>query len=72
METIPAVFLRYQFAVNLADSEILDPQRIWDLFQENFTNDCLYRIRTMSDTLLLPSDDWCDEEHRIDNSLWLL
>ncbi|POS81869.1 hypothetical protein EPUL_006681, partial [Erysiphe pulchra] len=71
-DTTPDASLRYQFAVNLADSEILDPQRIWDLFQDNFTDDCLYRIRTMGDTLLLSPDDWCDEEHRIDYGLWLL
>ncbi|POS82014.1 hypothetical protein EPUL_005181, partial [Erysiphe pulchra] len=71
-DTTPAASLRYQFVVNLADSEILDPQRIWDLFQENFTDDCLYRIQTMGDTLLKPPDDWSDEERRINYSLWLL
>ncbi|POS83006.1 hypothetical protein EPUL_006603 [Erysiphe pulchra] len=71
-DTTPTTSLRYQFAVNLADSQIFDPQRIWDLFQNNFTDDCLYRIRTMGDTLLLSPDDWCDEEHRIDYDLWLL
>ncbi|POS86415.1 hypothetical protein EPUL_000760, partial [Erysiphe pulchra] len=71
-DSTPAAFLRYQFAVNLADSEILDPQQIWDLFQDNSTDDCLYRIRTMGDSLLLPPDDWSDEERRIDYGLRFL
>ncbi|POS82754.1 hypothetical protein EPUL_006007 [Erysiphe pulchra] len=58
--------------VILNPSEILDPQRIWHLFQDNFTDDCLYRIRTMGDSLLLPPNDWSNEERRIDYDLWLL
>ncbi|KAF5196720.1 Atp-dependent dna helicase, partial [Thalictrum thalictroides] len=70
--TTSAACLRYQFAVNLADSEILEPQRIWDLYEDNFTDDCLYRIQRMSDTLILPPVEWSENERRIDYGLWLL
>ncbi|POS87764.1 hypothetical protein EPUL_003898 [Erysiphe pulchra] len=46
-DTTPATSLRYQFAVNLANSEILYPRRIWYLFEENFTDDYLHCIQTL-------------------------
>ncbi|POS85259.1 hypothetical protein EPUL_004727, partial [Erysiphe pulchra] len=45
-DNTPAASPRYQFAVNLAYSKILDPQRNWDLFEENFTDDCVHRLQT--------------------------
>ncbi|POS81950.1 hypothetical protein EPUL_006825, partial [Erysiphe pulchra] len=61
-----------QSKIILSSHNVPFNQWIWNLLQDNFTDDCLYRIRTTGDTLLLPPDDWSDEEFRIDYCLWLL
>ncbi|POS81872.1 hypothetical protein EPUL_006518, partial [Erysiphe pulchra] len=71
-DTASAYALRNQFAVILSNSEVLDPQNIWELFKDNFSDDCLHRISRLGDELILPPADWTDDERRYDYALWLL
>ncbi|POS86956.1 hypothetical protein EPUL_001157, partial [Erysiphe pulchra] len=50
----------------------IDPQIIWELFKDNFSDDCLYRIPRLRDELIMPPADWTDDERRYDYALWLL
>ncbi|POS81701.1 hypothetical protein EPUL_005560, partial [Erysiphe pulchra] len=69
-DTASAYALRNQFAVILSNSEVLDPQNIWELFKDNFSDDCLHRISRLGDELILPPADWTDDERRYDYALW--
>ncbi|POS84271.1 hypothetical protein EPUL_003259 [Erysiphe pulchra] len=71
-DTATVYSLRNQFAVILSNSEVLDPQNIWELFKDHFSDDCLHRISRMGDDLILPPTDWTEEERRYDYALWLL
>ncbi|POS82027.1 hypothetical protein EPUL_006008, partial [Erysiphe pulchra] len=64
-DTATAYSLRNQFAVILSNSEVLDPQNIWELFKDNFSDVCLHRILRLGNGLILPPTDWTEEERRM-------
>ena len=64
--------LRRTFASAISFATVVDPQSVWDRFKDNFTDDCLYRIRTHGHQFHLPPDDWSDDSRRYDFGLWLL
>ncbi|POS84025.1 hypothetical protein EPUL_003771 [Erysiphe pulchra] len=63
--------LRQTFAAAIAHSTVSDPQSIWDRFKDDFSDDCLYRIRTNGERLAPPPSEWTEEQCRLDYGLWL-
>ncbi|POS82286.1 hypothetical protein EPUL_003713, partial [Erysiphe pulchra] len=61
-DSTSAASLRNQFGVILANSEVLDPQGIWDRFREAFSDDCLYRISSLGTDLDASPLEWSEEK----------
>ncbi|POS82785.1 hypothetical protein EPUL_003993 [Erysiphe pulchra] len=64
--------LRQTFAAAIMHSAIISPQDLWDRFKIPFTDDCLWRMRTLGDRVDAPPSSWTEEECRFDFGLWLL
>ncbi|POS86701.1 hypothetical protein EPUL_003475 [Erysiphe pulchra] len=71
-DSTSAAYLRNQFGVIVVNSEVLDPQSIWDHFRDAFSDDCLFRISSLGRDLDAPPLEWSEEERRYDFALWLL
>ncbi|POS81966.1 hypothetical protein EPUL_006706, partial [Erysiphe pulchra] len=64
--------LRQTFAAAIMHSAIISPQDLWDRFKIPFTDDCLWRMRTLGDRVDAPPSSWTEEECRFDFGLLLL
>ncbi|POS81880.1 hypothetical protein EPUL_005599, partial [Erysiphe pulchra] len=64
--------LRQTFAAAIMQSAIISPQYLWDRFKIPFTDDCLWRMRTLGDRVDAPPSSWTEEDCRFDFGLWLL
>ncbi|POS83272.1 hypothetical protein EPUL_004396 [Erysiphe pulchra] len=71
-DTSSASSLRRKFAAAIHDAVVHDPQALWDRFKIPFTDDCVWRMSRLGESLNSPPSDWSDDRLRFDFGLWLL
>ncbi|POS81753.1 hypothetical protein EPUL_005897, partial [Erysiphe pulchra] len=71
-DTSSASSLRRTFAAAIHHAIVHDPQALWDQFKISFTDDCVWRMSRLGESLNSPPSDWSDDRRRFDFGLWLL